>query len=144
MKWLWWLSIYSCIWSTHDMYHVNENNEEINEYIPILTIQMYDAMNMENITCFCSNLRSIAIFCKTFLLTITLATINDKSVVNTIMFWCGICSTPSLNQWWHIFWPLKCTPNIMHTVRSFFCFVMVWYQWPLLLTWFNFNPSMDK
>ena len=19
-----------------------------------------------------------------------------------------------------------------------------WYQWPLLLTWFNFNPSMDK
>ena len=22
--------------------------------------------------------------------------------------------------------------------------VMAYCQWPLLLTWFNFNPSMDK
>ena len=24
------------------------------------------------------------------------------------------------------------------------CLSPVWCQWPLLLTWFNFNPSMDK
>ena len=31
---------------------------------------------------------------------------------------------------------------------TYFCdvlfVVLIFYQWPLLLTWFNFNPSMDK
>ena len=32
------------------------------------------------------------------------------------------------NPWWQ-------SKNLKHGC---------WYQWPLLLTWFNFNPSMDK
>ena len=35
-----------------------------------------------------------------------------------------------------------------HMYSMFVCYESIYYisdgQWPLLLTWFNFNPSMDK
>ena len=31
-----------------------------------------------------------------------------------------------------------------HFCSSFWPCDAIWHQWPLLLTWFNFNPRMDK
>ena len=36
---------------------------------------------------------------------------------------------------------LSCVWFTLHWTAAYMC---VWGQWPLLLTWFNFNPSMDK
>ena len=60
-------------------------------------------------------------------------------------------------QWWYflIIHNHRVTTIIVSTLKlmrleystrptSLSCLLIPWYLWPLLLTWFNFNPSMDK
>ena len=56
-------------------------------------------------------------------------------------------TTPKSDQWFpqgHAWYNLQYTPRNMHMLRAMLYFGLVCYLWPLLLTWINFNPSMDK
>ena len=45
-------------------------------------------------------------------------------------------------QWWTAI--IEQNSLHVHTDTYETCSCYIKFQWPLLLTWFNFNPSMDK
>ena len=61
---------------------------------------------------------------------------------------CGPCPTvENILRSWHIEAKTKWLPFADDMSKLFFLNGIVsWFKllWPLLLTWFNFNPSMDK
>ena len=56
-------------------------------------------------------------------------------------------TTPLISKWKYCVQPVLNATHFSQAEASFInrdCLNKHWYQWPLLLTWFNFNPSMDK
>ena len=88
-------------------------------------------------------------------------TFVDDLILVQVMAWCRQATSHYLGQLWprsissygvtmlqlvNIF--LLCGNQISNrpllSIYPYHTGVLHWYQWPLLLTWFNFNPSMDK
>ena len=76
---------------------------------------------------------------------------KEKSSLAQIIAWCHQATSHYLNHFTQIILPYGITRP--QWVKSIFSYNLIQFyseddglihQWPLLLTWFNFNPSMDK
>ena len=86
---------------------------------------------------------------------------NEKSTLIQVLAWCPKATNHYLSQCWPRTMMVSLCHNEFNHVHVFVLYIYLcelhkhkWYQqmrkletnilWPLLLTWFNFNPSMDK